>query len=113
MYHLGTDHYFPWERGGGGRGIVIGKKIVCMRKHAEINCLPQRCVWEKNVCRDHLCYARFGEFIKNICKAGVEEKACKRSIDGGKKFLPPRNHDTPLPGENNGPSLRFNICAVA
>ena len=32
---LGTDHYFP--RGG----ILIGKKVVCMRKIAQINCLPQ------------------------------------------------------------------------
>ena len=29
----------------------------------------------------------------------VEEKNCRCSIDGGKNFLPPRNHDTPLPGE--------------
>ena len=40
---LGTDHYFfP-----GGGSIVIGKKIVCMRKNGEINCLPQRCSWKK------------------------------------------------------------------
>ena len=26
---------------------MIGKKIVCMRKNAEINCLPQRCIWKK------------------------------------------------------------------
>ena len=25
-------------------GIAIGEKIVCMRKIAEINCLPQRCI---------------------------------------------------------------------
>ena len=26
---------------------MIGKKIVCMRKNAEINCLPQRSIWKK------------------------------------------------------------------
>ena len=36
----GRTIIFPW-RGG---GIVIGEKIVCMRKNAEIICLPQRCI---------------------------------------------------------------------
>ena len=26
---------------------MIGKKIVCMRKIAEINCLPERCIRKK------------------------------------------------------------------
>ena len=99
---LGTDHYFPQ---GGYRDWE--KRIVCMRKNAEINCLPQRCIWEKIVCRGQLCYARFGEFKQIVCTARVEEKTCKHSIDGGKNFLPPRNHDTPPPGENNGPSLSY------
>ena len=25
-------------------GIMIGKKIVCIEKIAEMNCLPQRCI---------------------------------------------------------------------
>ena len=76
---------------------MIGKKIVCMRKNGEINCLPQRCSWKKIVCRDHLCYARFGKFKKKIvCTARVEEKklASAQSMVE-KNFLPPRNHDTP------------------
>ena len=85
--------FFPW-----GGGIVIRKKKCLHEKNAEINCLPQRYIWKKIVSRDHLCYARFGESEKLFCTAGVEEKTCKRSIDGGKNFMPPRNHDT-SPGE--------------
>ena len=33
-------HYFPREHRD-------WEKIVCMRKTAEINCLPQRCIWKK------------------------------------------------------------------
>ena len=91
--------------GGGGGYRDWEKNCLHEKKNAEINCLPQRYIWKKIVCRDHLCYARFGEFKKIVCTAGVEEKTCKRSIDGGKNFLPPRNHDTPR-GENNGPSLK-------
>ena len=84
---------------------MIGKKIVCMRKNAEINCLP-RGASGKTCLHRPPCYARFGEFKKNVCTARVEEKNCKRSIDGGKNFLPSRNHDTPG-GGNNGPSLTY------
>ena len=38
---LGTDHYFFPE----GEGYRDWEKNVCMRKNAEINCLPQRCIW--------------------------------------------------------------------
>ena len=38
MVMLGANHYFS------PGGIAIGEKIVCMRKIAEINCLPQRCI---------------------------------------------------------------------
>ena len=68
-----------------------------MRKHAEKSCLPQRCIWKKIVCRDHLCYARFG---------GKKLASAQSMVE--KNFLPPRNHDTP-PGKNNGPSLRVQI----
>ena len=40
MVMLGANHYF--SLGGGGYGDW--EKIVCMRKIAEINCLPQRCI---------------------------------------------------------------------
>ena len=49
------------------RGYRDWEKIVCMRKNAEINCLPQKCIWTKIVCRDYLCHARFGEFKKENC----------------------------------------------
>ena len=79
-----------------------------MRKNAEINCLPKRCILRKIVCRDHLCYTRFGEFLKKLsAQPEWRKKTCKRSIDGGKNFRPPRNHEFPLPpAKNNGPSLR-------
>ena len=88
-------------------GIVIGKKIVCMRKNAEINCLLQGCIWQKIVCRDHLFYARFGEFEKNCLhsRSGGKKLASAQSMVE-KNFLPLRNHDTPW-GKNNGPPLRF------
>ena len=35
--NLRTDHCFP-------RGYPDWEKIVCVRKIAEINCLPQRCI---------------------------------------------------------------------
>ena len=71
---------------------MIGKKIVCMRKNAEINCLPQRCIWKK--------YLHCGmQDLVNIKKLSAQpewrKKTCKRSIDGGKNFLSPRNHDYP------------------
>ena len=31
----------------GKEGIAIGKKIVCVRKIAEINCLSHRCIRKK------------------------------------------------------------------
>ena len=89
-------------------GIVIGKKIVCMRKNAEINCLPKRCIWRKIICRDHLCYARFGELKKKVvCTAGLEEKSLQvlnrwwKKLSASQKSLYP-----PPPAKNNGPSLR-------
>ena len=59
--HLGTDHYFFH-----GRVSWLGKKIICTREIAEINCLHQKCIWKKIVCRG--------------------KKICKFSVDGGEKF---------------------------
>ena len=101
---LGTDHYFP------PGGNPDWKKNCLHEKNAEINCLPQRCIWKKVVCRDHLCYARFGEFkIKKKLSAQpkwrkklasaqsmVEKISCLLEIT-----IPP-----PPPGGNNGTSLK-------
>ena len=35
--------------------------------------------------------------LEKLSAESVEEKNCKFSIDDGKNFLPPRNHDTPPP----------------
>ena len=67
-----------------------------MRKNAEINCLPQRCIWKKLSAETTYVMQDLGN-LKKLSAAGVEEKTCKRSIDGGKNFLPPRNPDTPPP----------------
>ena len=64
------------------------EKKVCTRKNAEINCLPQVHL-EKIVCRDHLRYARFGEFKTKLSPLPKwREKACKHSINGEKNFCP-------------------------
>ena len=71
-----------------------GKKIVRMRKNAEINCLPQRCIWKK----------LSAETTYVMQDLGNLEKYCLHSRSGGKKLasaqsmveknvLPPRNHD--------------------
>ena len=75
---------------------MIGEKN-CLhdKKNAKINCLPQRCIWKKLSAETTYVMQDLGNFKKIVCTAGVEEKACKRSVDGGKKFLPPRNHSTP------------------
>ena len=93
------DHYFfPG-------GIVNEKKIVCMRKNAEINCLLQRSIWKKLSAEITYVMQDLGNLKKIVCTARVEEKTCKHSVDDGKNFLPPRNHDPP--GQNNGPSLKI------
>ena len=73
-------------------------KIVCMRKIAEINCLPQRCI-----CRDYPCYARFREFEKVVCAVTRGKTFASAQLMIGKNFLPPRNQDTP--GKHDGPYL--------
>ena len=44
------------------RGYPDWEKIVRMRKIAEMNYLPQRCIWRK-LSVDYPCYARFGDFL--------------------------------------------------
>ena len=47
-----------------------------------------------------------GNLKKIVCTAGVEEKKlASTQLRVEKYFLPPRNHDTPRPRGNNGPSL--------
>ena len=75
---------------------MIGKKIVCIRKNAEINCLPQTCIWKKIVCRDHLRHAKFGEFEKRLsAQPEWKKKLASAQSMVEKNFLPPRNHDPP------------------
>ena len=90
---------------------MIGEKTCLHEKNAEINCLSQRCIWKKLVCRNHLCYAIFGAFKKNCLhsRSGGKKLASAQSMVE-KNFLLPRNHDTPL-GKNNGPSLTDQIPA--
>ena len=86
--------FFPL--GGGGGGIVIGKKIVCMRKNAEINCLPQRCIWKKLSAETTYVMQDLRNFLKNCLhgRSGGKNLASTQSMVE-KNFLPPRNHDTP------------------
>ena len=89
--------------GGGGRGY----------HDREENCLHEKNCWnklstlevhlKKIVCRDYPRYVRYEEF-KKLSAQLVEKKNCKCSVDGGKNFLAPRNHDTPS-RKSNGPSL--------
>ena len=88
-------------------GIAIGKKIVCMRKFAEINCLHQRCIRKKCVCRSHSCYAKFGELKKIVCTVSRGKDFESAQSLAENNFLPPGNHDTSQ-GKNNGPSLRYS-----
>ena len=53
---------------------MIGKKIVCMRKNAEINCLPQRCIRKKLSAETTYVMQDLGNLRKIVCTAGVEEK---------------------------------------
>ena len=53
---------------------MIGKKIVCMRKNAEINCLRQKCIWKKLSAETTYVMQDLGNFKKVVCTAGVEEK---------------------------------------
>ena len=82
--------------------MIRKKKIVCIRKNAEINCLPQRCIWKKLVRRDHLRYAGFGGFLKKL-SAQPEWRKKRASAQSmvEKNFLPPKNHDTPPRGGGN------------
>ena len=65
---------------------MIGKKVVCMRKNAEINCLPQRRIWKKLSAKTTYVMQDLGNLKNIVCTAGVEDKTCKRSIDSEKKF---------------------------
>ena len=64
----------------------IKKKIFCPRGRSGINCLQRP--------PDMLC--KIWGILKQLsAQPEWKKKTCKCSIDGGKTFLPPRNHDTP------------------
>ena len=71
--YLKDGPLFP--RGGGG-GYHDWEKIVCMRKNAEINCLPQRCIWKKSSAETTYVMQDLGNLKKN----------CLHSRSGGKKL---------------------------
>ena len=81
-------------------GIVIGKKIVCMRhKKNFFKIVCPRGASGKNCLQrppNMLCKI-WGIFKKLSAQPEWRKKTCKCSIDGGKTFLPPRNHDPPRP----------------
>ena len=89
-------------------GIVIGKKIVCMRKNAEINCLPKGASG-KIVCRDYLRYARFGEFLKKLSAQPEWRKKLAALNRWWRKISCLLEITIPPAGGNNGPSLKFYI----
>ena len=65
------DHYFLPE----GRGIMIGKKIVCMRKIDEIYRLPQRCISKNRLERLPLSCEAWGirkKFLRSKWRKKIE-----------------------------------------
>ena len=63
---------------------MIGKKIVCMRKNAEIKCLPQG---KKLSAETTYVMNDLENFLKKLpAQPEWKEKTCKRSVDGGKKI---------------------------
>ena len=80
--YLGTDHYF---RPGGG-AIVIAKNCL-HEKIAEINCLPQRCIWKH-------CLQR----LPLLCEIwGIKKIVC--AVSGGKHFASAESMVETFPGE--------------
>ena len=63
---------------------MIGEKIVCMRKNAEINCLPQRYIWKKLSAETTYVMQDLGNLKKLSAQPEWRKKTCKCSIDGGK-----------------------------
>ena len=73
---------------------MIGKRIVGMRKNAEIKCLPQRCIWKKLSAETTYVIQGLGN-LKTYClhsRSGGKKLASAQSMVE-KNFLPPRNHD--------------------
>ena len=77
-------------------GIVIGKKNCLHEKKCHNKLSAPEVHLEKNCLHRPPMLCKIWGILKNIvCTAGVEKKACKSSVDGGKNFLTSRNHDTP------------------
>ena len=76
---------------------MIGKKIVCMRKNAEINCLTQWCIWKKLSAGTTYVMQDLGILKKIVCTAEVEEKklaSAQSMVEKSSCFL----ESTILPG---------------
>ena len=84
---------------------MIGKKIVCMRKNAEINCLPQSCIWKKLSAEATFVMQDLGNFKKIVCTAGVKEKDLQALNRWWKKFSCLLEITIPPRGKSNGPFL--------
>ena len=66
----------------------------------KLNCLPQRCIWKKLSAETSYVMQDLGNLKKNCLhsRSGGKKLAIAQSIVE-KNFLPPRNHNTPPPGE--------------
>ena len=76
-------------------GIAIMKKIVCMRKNAKINCLPQRCIWKKLFAETTYVMQDLGNLKKLFAHPGWRKKLAYAQSMVEKNFLleitiPPR-----------------------
>ena len=76
-------------------GIAIGKKIVCMRKSAEINCLHQRCIRKKLSAEATPVMRNLGNLKKIVftVSGGKDFESAQSMAE--KNFLPPGNDDAP------------------
>ena len=88
-----------------GRTIIFSpegyrdwEKIVCMRKIAEINYLPQRCIQKKLSAEATPVMGNLGNLKKNCLHSELRKKFASAQSMLEKNFLPPGNRDI-SPGE--------------
>ena len=65
-----------------------------MRKNAEINCLPQRCIKKKLSAETTYAMQDLGNLKKLSAQSEWRKKVASAQSMVKKNFLPPRNHDT-------------------
>ena len=91
-----------------GEGYRDWEKIVCMRKIAKINCLHQRCIWEKLSAETTLVMQNLG-ILKN-CLNGRGKNFASTQLMVEKISCQPGCHDTPGGEGNNGRPLKCYKC---